>query len=279
MINPYKRLDVFRCSQDAHHGFQGRVSVYHVLKEKKCFPEGCLYFIWRCSRMEKGEPCIHKYNYIGKNCRGCTYYIEDKVHLQPECLLAEPEYEAFLESLEQYDAWLENNRFRRLAVAGRIRIVKPWFERIIYPRENHTKLLGYLLVFRKGYIGMQAFDDTFYVRISDPVQKAHRFVPKMKVEFEGELRENRGRIVFHKPGKFEFLTRGWGNPWKKDRALVAVRTATLLKEQPDMCLNCPWGALTDVSDKREEPVRFYRNLYCLKGMADPEVCYVRLRKR
>jgi len=279
MKNPYKRLDVFRCSQEAHTRFHGRVSPHHVLKEKKCYPQGCLYFLWRCSRFEKGEPCVHKYNYVGRNCKGCTYYLEEKVHFQPECLLSEKEYAGFLEDIEAFDSWLEEVRFKRLPIAGRIHIVKPWFNRMISNHENHVKLRGYLLVFKRGFIGMEPFEDTFYIRISDRLMQIHRFIPKMKVEMVGEVRENRGRIVIHKPGSIETLTKGWGKRWQKEKALVAVRTATLLLEQPENCINCPWGALTDTTDLRKNPPQHYRNLYCLKGIADPDYCYVRVPKK
>ena len=279
MINQYKRLDVFQCDQDAHRHFQGRVSVYHVLKEKGCYPQGCLYFLWRCSRFEKGRPCVHKYKYVGKNCKGCTYYLEEKVHLQPECLLSDQAYSDFLEELEGFEAWLEQVRFKRLPIAGRITIVKPWFERIVYPGENRKKLRGYLLVFKRGFIGMDAFDDTFYVRVSERLMQRFRFIPKMKVEFTGELREDHGRIVIHKPGSVEILSKGWGKLWKRHSALVAVRTATCFSRQPESCMQCPWGALADTMDHTENPPRRYRSLYCLKGIADPDYCYIRVRKR
>lgn len=275
MKNPYKRMDVFRCSQDAHRRFEGRVSAYHVLKEKGCYPRGCLYFLWRCSRFEKGEPCVHNYHYVGRNCKGCTYYVEEKVHLQPERLLSEEAYAEFLEEWDAFETWIDGVRFKRLPIAGRIKIVKPWFEKKIGHRENHLRLRGYLLVFKRGFIGMDAFEDTFYIRISERLMQNYRFVSKMKVEMTGEVREDRGRIVIHRPGSVEILSKGWGKRWRKDKALVAVRTATLLHEQPESCINCPWGALTDITDTRKNPPEHYRNLYCLKGIADPDFCYVR----
>jgi hypothetical protein len=104
------------------------------------------------------------------------------------------------------------------------------------------------------------------------------FVQKMKVEMLGELRDDRGRIVIHRPKRVEVIKPGWGRPWKRDKALVAVRTATLLKQQPEVCISCRWGALADVTDRREREERRYRNLYCLKGVAVPEGCYIRAVK-
>ncbi|HDQ44665.1 MAG TPA: hypothetical protein ENN17_04085 [bacterium] len=273
--NPYKRLDVFRCSQEAHARFDGRVSAYHVLKEKRCYPDGCLYFLWRCALMEKGRPCIHRYRYVGKNCKGCTYYLEEKIHIQPQNLLDPGAYESFLEEVEQFDDWLDRIRYRRMDIAGRIRIVKPWFEQTKQGGETHTRLRGYLLVVRNGFIGLDRFEDTFYVRVRERHMHESGFVPKMKIELEGEIREDRGRIVIHRPRKIEILKKGWGRPWSRDRALVAVRTATLLREQTDLCLGCPWGALADITEEEKDgETRRYRNLFCLKGIPQPDGCYV-----
>ncbi|HEX9934002.1 MAG TPA: hypothetical protein VGB38_02295, partial [bacterium] len=161
MINQYKRTDVFRCNQEAHRHFDGKVSVYHVLKEKTCYPQGCLYFLWRCVLLEKGRKCIHGFGHTGRKCKGCTYYSDEKVHLQPKRLLDEGEYEVFLNDLEQYEAWLGHVQFKRHNLLGRIQTIKPWFERTVRSGECHTHLRGYLLVFKRGFIGRESFNDTF----------------------------------------------------------------------------------------------------------------------
>ena len=274
MINQYKRIDVFRCSQEAHRRFEGRVSVYHVLKEKQCYPHGCIYFLWHCVLLEKGNRCIHGFQYTGKVCKGCTYFTEEKIHLQPELMLDETEYACFQDQLYDFEAWLDDVRFKRLSVAGRIKHVKPWFERRILPTEKHTKLFGYIIVFKRGFIGNEDFHDTIYIRVSESLMKTYQFVPKMKIEMHGEIREDRGRIIVHRPKRIEIIKSGWGKPMTRDYALVAMKTSTVLKEQPEHCLACRWGALIDVFDRTEWEERRYRSLCCLKGIADPDGCYV-----
>ncbi len=276
MINQYKRLDVFRCSQEAHRHFKGRVSVYHVMKEKGCFPQGCIYFDWHCVLMEKGSRCIHGYQYTGKNCKGCTYFMEEKIHLQPELLLTKTDYEIFLDQLEDFENWLEDIRFRRRNIAGQVSQVKPWYEQALYPRGGHIKLRGYLIVIKEGFIGNCHIEDTFYIRISEGLMKSHSFVPKMKFEMNGEIREDRGRIVIHRPQRIEVTKPGWGKPLTREHALVAAKTATLMLDQPDQCLACRWGALIDVIDRKERDEKRYRRLYCLKSIAKPEGCYIRV---
>ncbi len=273
-INQYKRLDVFRCSQDAHRHFGGRVSVYHVLKEKACYPGGCLYFLWRCGLLEKGRRCVSGYTYVGRLCKGCTYYIEEKVHLQPEMVLTVEAYNRFLEDLEEFETWLEAVRFKSLNIAGRIRTIKPRVETVLLPGERHLRVSGYLLIIKNGFIGQDMLKDTFYIRVSKQMMKQYCFVPKMRIELIGEIREDRGRLIVHRPKKIEIMKKGWGFPWTDEKALVAVKTATLLKEQTGQCLECRWGTLTDVIDRRDREESRYRNLYCLKGITDPEGCYI-----
>jgi len=279
MINQYKRTDIFRCSQEAHRHFQGRVSVHHVLKEKTCYPQGCLYFLWRCVLLEKGQRCVQGYGHVGKKCGGCTYYTDEKIHLQPTLLLKPDAFSSFLDDLENYESWMERVLFKRMNLLGRIQTIKPWFEQTVRPREIRTSLRGYLLVFKRGFIGTEPFDDTFYVRIGESLMHQYHFVPKMKLELTGEIRLDRGRIVVSHPGRVEILSKGWGFPWTREKALVAVRTATRFEEQHDTCLACPWGSLVDTVALSDGEDRRFRHLYCLKGIASPEGCYVKLEKK
>lgn len=278
--NPYKRTDVFRCLHPSHSLFHHRVSPYHVLKRKRCFPQGCLYFDWHCSLMEKGSRCIHGYQYVGKNCKGCTYYLEEKYNFQPECCLSPADYQAFLAETETFDTWLEEGEHKRFACSGRIQSVKPLFELACSHQQKQRLFKGYLLVFKRGYIGNQLFDDFLYVRISESQMARHRFISRMKLEFTAEVRFD-GRLVLFFPKSIEILTRGWGYHWTRSKALVALKTGTLLEHQSEQCLACTWSLLMDVRD--DESSESYRKLHCMKGVRQPEVCsfavFQRVRKK
>ena len=109
-------------------------------------------------------------------------------------------------------------------------------------------------------------------------QARYQFKPKMKVEMTGEVREDRGRIIIQRPTQIEIISKGWGYTWSKEKALVAVRTATLMTTQPEPCLNCHWGALADTTNELKYPPRRTRNLYCLKRIVNPEGCYMQAGK-
>ncbi|MDH7501060.1 MAG: hypothetical protein QHH30_11840, partial [candidate division NC10 bacterium] len=66
MRNLYKRMDVFRCSQDGHEHFESAVSVYHVLRERRCYPEGCIYFLWRCRHPLREKGCPRGFHHVGR---------------------------------------------------------------------------------------------------------------------------------------------------------------------------------------------------------------------
>ena len=272
--NPYKRRDVFTCAQEAHARFGGRVSVYHVLKEKQCYPDGCLYFLWRCIRKEKGESCIHKYKYIGRNCKGCTYYWEEKVHFQPQCLVDEKTMADLMEQIESFESWLQSVRYKRLAIAGKIHTVKPWFEKTQTSQQNRLLFKGYLLILKTGHIQFDHYADAIYVRISEAHMRDHAFQSGMKLECHGEVREDRGRLVIHRPGQFEITGHGRGMLWSKEKALAQMKTAALHEEQPEQCLQCPWGILMDVHETSSGGEIFFRHLYCLKSIESADACYV-----
>lgn len=278
-INQYKRLDIFQCNQTAHEDFNGRVSAYHVLNEKFCYPQGCLYFLWHCSRLQKGIPCVHGFRFVGSKCSGCTHYLEDKIHLQPRLLISQESYKTFLEEYEIFENWLNNIKYKQLNIACQIKNVKPWFEKVIYPgNESRTKLRGYLLVCSPGYFGIDQFNDIFYIRVHEKQMEQYQFNSRMKIELIGEIREDRGRIIIHKPNYVEIIKQGEGKAWNRNRALVAVKTAIQFKEQPDKCLLCKEGSLVDVFDKRFREEKRYRNLFCLNSIQDQKGCYIHALK-
>ncbi|MFX0201192.1 MAG: hypothetical protein ACFFCW_34170, partial [Candidatus Hodarchaeota archaeon] len=108
LINQHKRQDVFKCAHKAHFKFDKNVSVYHVMREKNCFPQGCIYFVWRCKLINKGKRCPKGYEHVGRKCFGCKYYYEEKVCHQPDVILDDEEFKKFEKSLEEYEEWLES---------------------------------------------------------------------------------------------------------------------------------------------------------------------------
>ncbi|MCE5271092.1 hypothetical protein LLH00_07375 [bacterium] len=275
MRNQYKRLDVYRCKLQSHDSFAGRVSVYHVLKVKRCLGEGCFYFQWRCRLLDKGGSCRKGYNYPGKNCTGCRYYYDIKEHKLPVCLLDAQGQALFERELEEFELWLRDNLGRRVEVLGRVNHVGPLLTREVLARDSRVRLHGYLVNFAECYLGWTHFEDYVYLRLSRRSQEELRLARGDRLEFEAELTLDEGRLVLTRPGRFDFSERAperfraGGDP-----ALEDTRRAVRLEGQPEKCLRCERGRLVDVIEKtsRFERQTFHRELYCLEGIADPELC-------
>lgn len=277
--NQYKRQDVFRCSHKAHFKFEKSVSVYHVLREKNCFPQGCIYFFWKCRLLNKGKSCFKGFEHVGKKCFGCKEYYEEKVCYQPELLLAQEKYEKFKKSLEEYEEWLGEVLGRDIEFSGEINSVKPHLKKIIYPNGQSLRFKGFLLSFKNGWIDRVFFDDYIYAKVSIRAQEKYKFSRGDKLDFKARLKVDRGRIVLEKVRYVDFSKRSDNSSWDLSEALVAKSTGTEFDCQPERCLVCEKGCLLDVVDKSSPRERVFRHLFCLAGIKDPENCLYDLKKR
>ena len=113
MRNCYKREDVFVCRHDMHRGFDYRVSAHHVLREKNCYPHGCVDFLWKCKLLDKGGTCPKGYRHVGNNCTECRHYDEEKIHRYPELLISAMEYRAYQRECRRFDDWLDTHEGSR----------------------------------------------------------------------------------------------------------------------------------------------------------------------
>ncbi|MDZ7315094.1 MAG: hypothetical protein ONB24_03125 [candidate division KSB1 bacterium] len=276
MKNPYKRSDVFSCNFRSHSRFENRVSAYHVLRAKKCWPQGCIYYRWSCELKNKGKSCRRGFAYIGRLCEGCSHFHDEKVHYQPRLLLNEDEYRRFLCELEEFDEWIEENRWRETEAACEIESVKPHFRKTFYGNKAQLRLAGYLAVARRGYIGLVDFDDCFYLYLSPHQQEQMRLAAGDRLEFRGRVSLDRGRLVFQRTRSLQIIQKSGRAAWSNSQALVARCAATEFDRQPAGCIRCMHGALIDVTladTKRSIP---QRALYCLQGVKEPEWCTIPL---
>lgn len=277
MINQYKRTDVFRCNYETHSKFENKVSVFHVLKKKKCWPVGCVYFKWKCLLLNKGKKCVRGYEFIGKKCDGCVHYQDIKVHNQPKIILDPAGEKLFWQELEDYEDWLEINLTKESPVLGFILSVKPHYKKTISDFQETTLIAGYTIVFQQGYVGNTAFEDFFYANVSAKMQQSYQFAGGDEVEFFGTLFQDQGRLVFRKLRQIDFLKKTNNKALSYSEALVAKNSASRLPTQRTKCLLCPFGLLVDVEDVRTQNENTRRELFCLKCIPDPEFCVESLK--
>ena len=278
MKNPYKRLDIFRCKYDAHAKFDYKVSTYHVLRVKHCYPQGCLYFKWQCKLLNKGQSCIKGFSYVGKKCFGCKYYYDVKINYQPELSISEDEYKAFLDELEEFEDWLESIRGKSIQFWGIIKSVKPRFIKIIDPNKSSLNLKGYLLHFDEVYLDQLHWEDHCYAICYADQQQRYKFAPQDDVEFKCLVELDQGRLIFKKIRAVEFRSKSDMEIWTNSKTLVAKGVATMLENQSSKCLQCEYGVLIDVLDKSNPHWEKRRELYCLKSFPSPELCYYQVER-
>lgn len=277
--NPYKRNDVFACDFSRHSEYNFRVSAYHVLLQKKCYPKGCLMFKWTCSLMNKGKKCIRGYNFVGRLCEGCNYYHDEKVHLQPRLLLSNNDFEKFETECDEFNEWIDENQDRDMTIYVQIHNVKPNFRKTVYGSKGRLFLDGFILNIRHGYFDTCEFDDFFYIKSSLRQQDVYRFAAGDKFEARGRFLLDSGRIIFNKIWAIEFDSRSLRKTWDKSRALVARQSATHFDYQPEKCIECPKGALVDVIINNQGKVNNKRELYCLEGIKDPGLCWDKIKDK
>jgi hypothetical protein len=272
--NPYKRTDIFACNYESHAKFEHRVSAFHVMKQRQCYPQGCLMFKWSCALKHKGKRCPRGFNYVGRLCEGCTHYLDEKIHYQPQILLSGADFEDFKTEIEDFNEWVAEHQDRDLNIWCKVSSIKPQFKKTQSAGNRQLRLDGYLIIVRHGFIGLTEFDDYFYINISPNQQDRSRFALDDTFEAIGRMSFHHGRLLFNRIWGIEFEHRSHAETWNKSRALVARSSATEFSNQPESCIQCPKGALVDTVDIENGQKQFHRSLYCLEGVKNPQACYI-----
>ena len=279
MINPYKRLDVFKCKSFRHAKFDNRVSAYHVLKVKKCYPQGCIYFKWYCELLNKGKTCKRGYKHVGKKCFGCKYYYDEKIHNQPLLNISEAEYNEFLDGMDEFKDWLDSINQKYIDNEGKILSVKPALIKTIQNNSSRLNLNGYFIHFNEAFIDRVHWEDHCYAFIFPDFQKRYQFAPGDRIDFRAKIELDQGRLVFKKMNSVNFLQRSGKHSWENSEALVAKYTTLAFNNQPTKCLQCRHGMLIDVIDKSLPQWERSRELICLKSVTNPKDCIYHIEEK
>jgi len=274
VINHYKRHDVFRCVHQSHSHFEHRVSVYHVLKAKQCYPQGCIYFTWRCRKLNKGMTCTRKFKHVGRNCFNCKEFYDEKELNAPELMVNEKAYHHFTRELKAFEQWLEEFRGREVEFSGTINSVKPSFYKKVGHRDRQLTFDGFLINFKEGYINLDHFRDFVYVKISSTIQHRHRFCKGDTVHCCAHLNETNGRIILSRIHGIDIENKAESDAWTEAEAQLAKNTGTIIPIQYEKCLNCERGSLLDIQSDSLK----HRMLFCLEGIVDPHYCSYTISK-
>jgi len=279
MINPYKRTDVFKCKSYGHEKFGHKVSAYHVLRVKKCYPQGCIYFKWFCHLLNKGKSCQRGYNYVGRKCFGCNNYYDEKINNQPELIVSPAEYNKFLEKLDEFEDWLDTINQKNIDIEGTILTVKPALIKTIEPNSSRLRLSGYFIHFEEAFIDRVHWEDHCYAMVFPDCHRRFLFASGDRIEFRAKIELDHGRLVFKKMNSVNFLDRSGKQSWKNSDSLIAKYTTFSFADQPEKCLHCQYGMLIDVVDKSQPEWHRGRELVCLRSVTHPEDCLFHIEEK
>jgi hypothetical protein len=247
------------------------MSPFYVLSQKQCYPDGCVYFHWKCRLLAKRKSCFRGFSHVGKKCANCKYFYEEKRHQYPELINLNKDNDSFVEQFSEFEEWINDLQSKRILCEGTVAGITP----DITLRQNGNRLNksvhGFLIRFEQGFIDNHLFEDPFYLSISALSQNKLLLREGDNLEFEASLLIDRGRFKFIKPGRFQFYERGNEKPLRKNEVIVALETYTIQENQPSKCMNCAYGMLADIENSNNGPSRA---TVCLQGIDDYRYCTI-----
>ena len=269
--NLYKQHHTFRCVHDVHRHFQSEMSPFYILSEKQCFPDGCVYFHWKCRLLAKKKSCFRGFSHVGKKCFNCKYFYEEKRHQYPELITQKEEHVPFIEQFLEFEEWIDELQSKRVACEGTVSGITPDLSLKQQGNRQSVSAHGFLIRFEEGFIDNQHFEDPFFLSISAISQNKLLFRKGDNIEFEANLIIDRGRLKFIKSGRFQFYERGDEKTLRKHDVIVALQTYSIQENQPAKCMVCTYGMLVDMENSTSGPSRA---TVCLQGIADYQYCTI-----
>ncbi len=274
MHNEYKRTDIFYCSHQTHKRFNKTVTPYHVLKKKKCYPEGCISFRYHCRQLEKNGKCPKKYSYVGKNCTSCKHYFDEKIQKQPE-MVNPGIMKNFWERYRDFEEWVSDNNGKNVRFYSTIDSVRPLLLKNEVPGQEFIRSEGYLLSFKSGYMGYDLFEDMCYAYIGNNILKRYGFSKGDKLEFDGIIGFDEGRLVFRRLRRVDFEFKSKKNTVNYENLVLSRSLGRFIQEQNDHCFGCERGLLVDVLQWEKSAKIKRRKMFCMEGNTDPFICAFR----
>ncbi len=277
LVNIYKRQDIFRCMHDSHDRFNNAVSVYHVLKVKKCYPGGCTFFRWKCRNLNKGKPCPRKFSHVGRLCFSCRDFYDVKEVNRPEFIPGEKEYQHFQDDLRRFEDWLESVQGKQVELSGSITSVKP--EYVLQKGKNRYQVLlhGFILTLNNCFINSTIYQDTVYAPVSIGAQNRFNFARDDSVDCRGYVTLSSGMIIIRNVKAVEVTAKKSPVFWTESRARVVQKTGVVLPQQCPTCYACDRSSLLQVLSDIA-PADRPRALFCFEGVTEPELCGYRAQR-
>jgi len=274
--NLFKASGIFKCHHPMHRPFEYKVSPYHILKVKNCYPQGCVEFKWRCYNFEKGKKCPRNFKHVGRECFSCNKYHENKETYSPETTMSSKELKRFIEDYHVFESWCDEMRGKRVRFSGQVKSIRPHLRMEIDSRRNRVSLNGYFASFDKGYLENDLFNDKIYLRLSKNILERTKLADGDEIEADVLFTEDRGRFILRQPRGIDIDKNNSKPQITVSSSLIARSTGKIIDGAIKHCHGCKFCALIDIEDLSRKRISYYRRFYCLKGVSDNENCPVRL---
>jgi hypothetical protein len=250
-----------------------------VLKVKKCYPDGCTYFRWKCEKLNKGKSCIKHYKHVGRSCFSCRFFYDEKEINRPELLLTDATYKKFLIEFEEFEDWIAGLSGKHVEFTGTISAVKPQY----YIRKNGNKYKvihdGFVLTLHNCSLNYIGFNDSIYLPYSAGFQAKYHFAQGDSMSGSGYFSVKDGRIIVKHLRGIEILDKKNSVAWTDSDAKIAQYSGAILPYQSAKCYCCDKGLLLQVHSSQNIVLKPSRLMYCIEGVADPALCWYTLSKR
>jgi hypothetical protein len=190
----------------------------------------------------------------------------------------ETQLKEFIESMREFEGWIEGQDGRCLRFSGIIESVKPGLKVRLASGGINVRLDGFFASFDRGYLDNDLFDDRLYLRI--PAGFLSRMAPAEEDELECDVifSHDGGRIVLTSPRRIDLSRNGNKPILSISRAMVGRATGKIIRGSIRHCRNCPYCALASVEDRSRAKTSRYKRFFCLRGIPDSENCPVRLEE-
>jgi len=270
--NIFKRQDIFRCFHELHKKFSNVVSVWHVMEERKCFPQGCISFYLKCKKILKGQRCGRGFKSAGKLCQSCKYLIEEKNHYVPKIILKEEDWKEFKFEYNKFLFWIKTQEGKISKFYGKIQRIKPYIKHIYFDKGSKFLINGYFLILSWVYFENVFFDDLVFLYV--PKNKAWKLKKLKSDEIEGYgfFSLSKGNIFLSNPknlinvGGSEFF-------FKEDiNIFLCLKLSSVFNIYQGKCFDCEKGVPAVVENQTSFKFIPKREIICLDGYASPSLC-------
>ena len=212
---------------------------------------------------------------MGRKCFGCRDFYDEKIHNYPELQVSTETYRDFLKELDEFEDWIEEHKYKPVEFWGKIFAVKPHFIQKIFHKSRYLSFRGYMMVIRDGYLGNEHIEDPLYVNISSRYYGKLNIGVDGEIEGRGQLRLDKGRLVLNQVKNVDVVQPGKTPYWNEQRVLISRETAVEFQEQPENCVQCPFGSLVELQyHYHNNDTAPRRRLFCLKGISAYKDCFV-----